>query len=148
TTGMSHLPARFVLLPDEAYLVQLCQERVDRVSTLFWLLAHPPMTHAFQNSYLCAGALGTTACERLPAAVMVFCRDQRQAGFGGCPWQAGPEVSQHRLRGRSVQRQDCSTQVPVRASNHLPGDRRGHAQALVPLGSDLGRRACHLRNRL
>ena len=106
------------------------------------------MTRPIQNGDFCAGALGTTACERLPADVVVFRRNHRQAGFGGCPGQAGSEIAHHRLSGRSVDSKDCSTQVGVRTSSHFPGDRRGHAQALESLGSGFGRRVRHLRNGL
>jgi hypothetical protein len=59
----------------ESGLVEVCQERVDRFSPLFWLLAHPPMSSSFQDRHLCPGTLGGTARERLPAAIGVFRRD-------------------------------------------------------------------------
>jgi hypothetical protein len=137
-----------VLLLSRAYLVQFCQERVDRVSTLLRLLAHPPMTRPFQNGDLRLGALGRTSRERLPAAVMIFCRDQRQTRLGGCPWQPGSEIAHHWLSGRSVHRQYCPAQVLVRTCSYFLSNRCGHAQALEPLCSGLGRHPCHLRNRL
>src|SRR6266700_2518492 len=100
-------------------LAQVCQERVDCVCTLFWLLAHPPMTCPFQDGHLCPGAFSGTARELLPAAVEIFRRDQRQAGFGGCPWQARSKVAHHRLNGRSVQRKYCPAQVPVRTRSYV-----------------------------
>src|SRR6476619_3204376 len=52
----------------DSCLAQLFQERVDRLSSLFWLLAHPPMTRALQNGDLRPSALGRTARELLAAA--------------------------------------------------------------------------------
>ena len=97
------------------------------------------MTRPSQNGHLCPGALSGTTRELLAAAVEIFRRDQRQAGFGGCPRQASSEIAHHWLSGRSVQCQDCPAQIRVRARSHFPCYRRGHAQALVPLGSGLGR---------
>ncbi len=44
--------------PNLIALAQRCHERVDRLSSLFWLLAHPPMTRPLQHGDLRPGALG------------------------------------------------------------------------------------------
>jgi hypothetical protein len=65
------------LLRRSPKLAQVCQERVDRVSPLFWLLAHPPMPRPLQYGHRCAGALCGTSRECLTANKGIISCDNR-----------------------------------------------------------------------
>src|SRR5689334_920514 len=92
-------------------LVQRGEEALQRLGAALGVLAHPPVSKAFEHSDLRPRAFSRTASFCLAAGVVVFGGDDDESRAGLRLAQAFTPLRNRGLRRRSVEREDAAAHV-------------------------------------